>query len=75
MNDVAEFNPEWHGNFGETHANARLKAEDIYAIRDVRDKGEMTQVEVARKYGISVSWVYRIERRTAWKHLAERGAS
>ncbi len=51
---------------GSEHHNARLREDDIVAIR--RDTRE--QAEIARSYGVSQVAVSMVKLRKTWKHVA-----
>lgn len=53
---------------GETHALAKLTPEIVKAIRDAPE-GRHAASELARRYGVHVSTIYRVRKRKRWKHL------
>lgn len=50
---------------GENHSQARLKNEDIILIRS----RIMSPVELSKKYGISVKYIYEIQAKRKWKQV------
>lgn len=54
-----------HAAKGEESPNAKLKPEDVFAIRSDRRKHK----EIAQTYGISTGLVSHIKSGRAWKHL------
>lgn len=58
-----------HGthNRGERHGMAKLKTEDVLAIRSLRYSA--SQDEIARKFGVCPQYVGTIQRGKAWQHL------
>ena len=58
-----------HGTFhrfiGEAHAQAKLRADQVQEIFAASGK----QREIAKRYGITQSQVWRIKRGRCWKHL------
>ena len=55
---------------GVTHPQARLTERQVVEIRRARATGEYAK-DIAARYGISDSMVYRIEKRLAWRHVPE----
>lgn len=53
---------------GEQQGNAKLTADKVRAIRQMRADGVMTSV-IAANMGIATSTVQRIVRRADWKHV------
>lgn len=54
---------------GERNAASRLTADDVREIRRLYRTGDMRQVDIAERFGISQNNVSRIVRRLAWKHV------
>lgn len=50
---------------GETHGCARLRAEDVQVIR----KSSLTQVELAKLFGVRQAHISRIICRQSWAHV------
>lgn len=50
---------------GETHGCARLRAEDVRVIR----KSSLTQVELAKLFGVRQAHISRIICRQSWAHV------
>jgi hypothetical protein len=57
---------------GEQHGNAKLTTADVVAIQHDVQAGHL-QREVAARYRTSQSWVSRLVRAQAWRHLQEKG--
>jgi hypothetical protein len=55
---------------GEANRCAKLKVEDVLAIRQARARG-VTNAHLARQYGVSKSQVSNITMGHRWKHLKE----
>lgn len=55
---------------GEKHANARLTAEQVEAIRKARDEGERRR-EVAARFGVSYGTIGNIWRGETWRAPGE----
>lgn len=53
---------------GERHWNARLKEEEVRAIRELGDT--LTRGEAARRFGVSASTITSIVNRRRWRHMA-----
>lgn len=53
---------------GERHGNAKLRAADIQAIRELRTEG-LTLLAIAKQFNVSEQCVYRIVKRTSWAHV------
>jgi len=56
------------GKPGEGHAMARLKEQDVVAIRSRTANGE-SQAQLAREYSVSPSLIYLIVSRKRWAHV------
>ncbi|ELR85685.1 MULTISPECIES: HNH endonuclease [Mycobacterium] len=54
---------------GEDHANAKLTATAVVAIRKKYATGRFTHRELARQYGVQHSLIGGIVRRTRWRHI------
>lgn len=63
-----------HGTLprGEKHSFAVLTEADVYAIRTLADRGDISQSQIAALYGIHQTHVSEIKTRRQWKHLPER---
>jgi len=57
---------ENHVSKGERHGNARLTADIVRQIRASEDSISV----IARKYGLSMQWVWKIRKNLAWAHLS-----
>ncbi len=53
---------------GEKHGMSKLTAEKVREIRRLR--GEVTQKEVARRFGVTVPMISRIQLGRNWSHIA-----
>lgn len=58
----------WSPARGESHGSARLTNEDVQAIRTRAASGER-MVALAKAFGVTVSAISLIVRRTTWKHV------
>ena len=56
-------------SLGERNRNARMNVEKVKELRKLDKEGMLTQVELARKYGISQSTVNSILNRKTWGHV------
>lgn len=56
-----------HENAQNTRAN-KISADDVAEIRRLRDTG-MTGAEIARRFGVTHSWVFRILNGKAWQNV------
>lgn len=55
---------------GKENGNVKLTDEDVRSIRwDYEAGGVVTQIELAEKYGVSVTHINRIIKRKYWKHV------
>jgi len=59
-------------NRGERSATAKLTQDKVLAIRSIWDRGEMTQPELGKKFGVATPTVGAICRRKIWAWLPER---
>lgn len=57
---------------GINHPRVRLTEAQVYEIRRLVDSRAMTNLSIAKRYGISDGMVGFIGRRVSWKHLPER---
>lgn len=48
---------------GFDHQLAKLSKDDIYAIRDLRDKDKMKYTDIGKMYGITMEHAYRVAKR------------
>jgi len=55
--------------YGEKHHRAKLKEWQVKEIRESYIPRVVTRVYLSKKYGVSVSVVYRIVSRKGWKHI------
>lgn len=60
-----------HGGLsvGERSHMAKLKADDVRAIRALRDAGGLTLAQIGERYGVGAGTVWHIVHRRNWKHL------
>lgn len=65
---------EGHGTAarGQRHGMRKLSEREVYALRAEYDSSQHLVTEMAERYGIRPSQVYRIGRRRAWKSLPEK---
>lgn len=54
---------------GEKNTSAKLTAEDVLVIRDLWDKREVSQSELARRYHVSQVTINEVCLRKTWRHL------
>lgn len=54
---------------GERNNNARLTADDVRAIRSAYDPGVVTMAEIARRFGVNETAVWKIVNRKRWAHV------
>jgi hypothetical protein len=64
----ADMREKGRGSAGEAHAQAKLTARSVRAIRD-SDKPRRV---LADRYGITQSTVWDIQRNRTWRHLSDR---
>jgi DNA invertase Pin-like site-specific DNA recombinase len=57
-----------HAVRGEAHYLAKLTADKVRQIRDLRQQGVAYQ-RIADMFGVSFGAVYRIVKRKSWKHV------
>jgi hypothetical protein len=55
---------------GELSRNAKLTAGDVREIRRIYAAGEMTQIPLAKRFGVSQTNISDILRRRTWTHIA-----
>jgi hypothetical protein len=56
-------------NQGEAHPRAKLNEASVVEIRRVFDDGELLE-DIARKFGITCSYVSEVVSGKRWKHVA-----
>jgi hypothetical protein len=56
---------------GEQCAHAKLTAQQVFAIRRLRQRGQ-TLTTLAVQFGVSITGVWNILNGRSWKHIAER---
>lgn len=54
---------------GEKHPSAKLTKQDILEIRDLADKEDITNKELAEEYGVASGYISQIIHRSSWKHI------
>lgn len=54
---------------GEQHHNARITPEIVKSIRETHARGGISLGTISRQHGMSVSHIFRIVNRKAWKHV------
>lgn len=58
-----------HNQYGESHTEAKLSADDVRRIRDVYGSSGVTQEQLADEYGVTRDCVGKIIRRDRWDHV------
>jgi len=58
-----------HFKPGENNINARLTADDVRAIRALREQ-RVPAAELAAQYGVTTATIYRIGKRVLWRYIA-----
>lgn len=56
-------------NKGEDNGSCKLKVEDIVEIRKSYETGEFNQYQLADKFKVTQTQIYRIVHRKSWKHI------
>jgi predicted DNA-binding protein (UPF0251 family) len=56
-------------NRGNRNGQAKLTADDAIAIRQAYSVGNVTQAELAARYGVSSAAVWKVINRVKWKHV------
>ena len=54
---------------GENHGRALLTRKDVLNIRYILKNKEITSIEIAKRYNISVKAIDHIKHRRTWKHI------
>ena len=54
---------------GSGHKLVKLTDEAVFEIRRLAAKGELTQAQIGRRFGVSQRAVWQIHHRKRWKHL------
>lgn len=54
---------------GEAHKNARLTVDAVMSIRARYSAGGISQMKLAREYGVTEMTVNKVVRRQAWTHI------
>ncbi|HEX6786952.1 MAG TPA: HNH endonuclease [Acidimicrobiales bacterium] len=67
--NVQDMLAKGRGRLGDAHPNARLTAESVREIRRQRAEEGATGVDLAQRFGVGRSTVYRMLHRETWVHL------
>lgn len=67
-NGITKTRPQNTNRKGESHNQAKLTEQDVIDILTVRLDGEMTQKELAEKYGLTQSAIWAICSGKSWNH-------
>lgn len=67
-NHVFRINPQLAAR-GEANGSAILTANRVIEIRDLYKKGEVTQLQVAKQFGVSRPTISEIINRKTWTHI------
>lgn len=54
---------------GENHFNSSLCVETVKRIREIKSKGEMTQVDMAKMFNVSTATISRVVNFDLWKDV------
>lgn len=52
------------------HAN-KLSTDDVVQIKKLLAEGDLTKTEIAQKFNVSLSLIYRISKKELWKHIPD----
>lgn len=57
------------GNQGNRHGMAKLNDESVNAIRRIYSEGDITQLALGKKYGVSRRCIGKVVNRCGWTHI------
>lgn len=67
-NSLHSFRIGTQSNKGENHPNSKITLVQSKEIKDLLSKGELTQIEIAKRYNISNHLVCKIKKRKLWNY-------
>lgn len=68
MKHIMHNNPTMY-RAGESHPNAKLKADDVREIRRLYAMTDITQAALSERYGIARSQIWRIVNNYCWESV------
>lgn len=61
-----------HHSTGESHSQAKLSKQDVEEIDRLLKEGELTQIEISDRFGVSASLITAIKTGRNWTHITGR---